>query len=209
MRYRMVIFDFDGTLADSLPWLSSVVNDVLRAHGGRSFSSEELEAMRSAGARENLRRAGVRWWRLPGIAADVRGRMRRARSAIPLFEGVDVMLKDLSHAGVKLAVVSSNAEDNVRAILGPDGAARISHWGCSASLFGKAAKLRAVLKASGFRAAEVLSVGDETRDIAPSRAQGMDFGAVTWGFTGAEALRAHRPTYVFNSLDELRLQLAA
>ena len=65
-------------------------------------------------------------------------------------------LQELSQAGVVLAMVSSDSESNVRRALG-DYAALISQFACGASLFGKAAKFKAVLKRTGIAADDAIA----------------------------------------------------
>ena len=54
---------------------------------------------------------------------------------------------------------------------------------------------------SGVRPSEVICVGDEIRDAEAARAVGAAFGAVAWGYTDLEALRAHRPEMVFECVN--------
>ncbi|PMY89178.1 HAD family hydrolase, partial [Pseudomonas sp. FW305-62] len=91
----------------------------------------------------------------------VRRLAAQAAPSISLFPGVSEMLKRLAGRGVKLAIVSSNSEDTVRKVLGPDLAGLVTHYGCGASIFGKAAKFREVIRKAGVAEADVLSVGDE------------------------------------------------
>src|SRR5215204_798138 len=99
---------------------------------------------------------GVPAWKLPLIARHMRSLSARDIDELQLFNGIDTVLRSLSKAGLVLAVVSSNSEENVRRLLGPGLAELIGHFACGASLFGKAAKLRKVLKASGVSPAEVI-----------------------------------------------------
>ncbi|MFL6293325.1 MAG: hypothetical protein ACJ759_20725 [Thermoanaerobaculia bacterium] len=50
-------------------------------------------------------------------------------------------------------------------------------------------------------------IGDEIRDLEAARAEGIAFGAVTWGYTHPEALRAHGPEEMFSTIDEILLKL--
>ena len=72
-----------------------------------------------------------------------------------------------------------------------------------ASLFGKPARLRQVLRAAGVPAAAAIYVGDETRDAEAAAQVGVAFGAVTWGYAAAEALLARRPAHVFGAPGEI------
>jgi phosphoglycolate phosphatase len=203
MPYRLAIFDFDGTLADSFPWFLGMVNGLADEHGFRRVEEHEIEMLRGRGAREVVGHLGVPAWKLPRIAHQMRRQMARDIGGIALFPGVDRLLRELAGRGTRLAVVTSNSIDNVRQVLGPDSAALIPHYECGASMFGKRPKLRAVLRASGVPAAEAICIGDEIRDLEAARAEGIPFGAVTWGYTNPEALRALSPEEVFASLEEI------
>jgi phosphoglycolate phosphatase len=128
-RYRLVLFDFDGTLCDSFAWFRRVLGEVAERFAFRSPRCEEIEALRHLGAREILARLGVPAWRLPAIAAHMRALKARDASTIPLFPGVDAMLARLHAQGVIVALVSSDAEVNIRRGLGAESAARVRHWG--------------------------------------------------------------------------------
>lgn len=203
MVYKLVIFDFDGTLANSFPWFLGVMGDVAARYKFRAIDATELEAIRGFTGRQLLDRLGLPAWKVPLVAAHMRRLQGEHAQEIGLFDGVDAMLAALAAAGVTLAIVSSNSEANVRRVLGPANAARIAHFACSASLFGKARKIRSVLKRSGVAAAEAICIGDEVRDIDAARAAGTATGAVTWGYARADVLRSHAPTETFTSVAEV------
>uniref|UniRef100_UPI0020901251 hypothetical protein n=1 Tax=Acinetobacter baumannii TaxID=470 RepID=UPI0020901251 len=69
----------------------------------------------------------------------------QAAAEIALFAGTEAMLRMLADSGVQLALVTSDSEANAREKLGPS-AALFSQFDCSASLFGKAAKFRRVIR---------------------------------------------------------------
>ena len=58
-RYRLVIFDFDGTLADTLPWFRASFHDVIARFDLKPVAAEELEGLRGLSAREIMARLGV------------------------------------------------------------------------------------------------------------------------------------------------------
>ncbi len=203
MRYDLAIFDFDGTLADSSRWFVAAFNALAPRHGLRTLDAEELEDLRGRSSREIMRRLGVSPWTLPGLAADLRARMGQDTSTIRLFDGVQTMLATLSQAGVACAVVSSNAEANIRAILGPHAVAAISHFACGASLFGKPPLFRRVMKRAGVTPGHTICIGDEPRDIEAARAVGAASGAVAWGYATPELLASLQPTLLFRQPEDI------
>lgn len=203
MRYKLVIFDFDGTLADSFAWFVGVFNDAADRYAFRRIDERELDVLRGYSGRRMMRHAGTSPWKLPFVASYVRKQSARYAAQVSLFPGVGGLLRRLSGAGVAVAVVSSNSEENVRLVMGPENAALVRHYECGASLFGKKASFRRVLRRSGAAPGEALAVGDEIRDLEAARAAGIPFGAVSWGYTTPEALRAHAPAELFEEMEQI------
>jgi phosphoglycolate phosphatase len=208
VTYRLAIFDMDGTLADSLPWFARNLNAVADKFRFRRIAADEIESLRHLDTRHLLARFEIPLWKVPLIARHMRALKARHIDEIPLFPGVDPMLRDLKATGIAIAVVTSDNEANTRRTLGAENAAHIEHYACGAALFGKAAKFRQVLRLSGVAAKDALAIGDETRDAEAARQVGIAFGAVAWGYANIEALRALRPKHVFFSVDEIVQALA-
>lgn len=209
MPYKLAIFDFDGTLADSFPWFASVLNDTADKFRFRRVAAHEVDGLRGKSSREMMQLLGVSAWKLPFIARYIRKRKARELHGIPLFADTHAALRRLSEAGVTLAIVSSNSEANIRAMFGPATAALIAHYECGASMHGKAKRFRKVLRQSGLAAHEALAIGDELRDIEAAREAGIAFGAVTWGYTHGAAMKASGPDFAFDTFDEMVETIAA
>lgn len=203
VTYTFVIFDFDGTLADSFPWFLQVFDTLAERYRFKRLTEQEGALLRGKSAREIIQYLGIPPWKLPLIARHARMLAKRDRAQITLFPGVDDMLAQLAAAGVRVAVVSSNSEEMVRHVLGPENAARITYYACGSSLFGKQAHFRCVLKQSGVRPANALCIGDEIRDYDAATAVGMPFGAVAWGYTTIGALTACAPAVVFYQVEDI------
>jgi phosphoglycolate phosphatase len=203
LTYRLVIFDFDGTLADSADWFIGMTNEVARRFRFRQISDEEVAMLRGRSSREVVAYMRVPAWKMPFIARHTRRLVSENTSEIPLFPESPDLIRRLHASGVVLALVSSNSESNVRKILGPELAACIDHYACGASMFGKSPKFRKVIRKVGAGPGEVLSIGDETRDIEAASRTGIDSGAVTWGYARPEILEAHRPTFLFNTMEDI------
>jgi len=188
-QHDLIIFDFDGTLADSFAWFWRVLPDVTAKFNLRPIDPARRDTYREMPARELMTLMGVRWWQAPGIARYARQRMDAEVDTIALFDGVPVMLTQLRTAGLRLAVVSSNSEANVRRILGPS-ASHFDHFGCGAPVLGKKARTLRALRSIGASPARTLCIGDELRDADVARDVGASFVPVAWGYTLPSAFRA-------------------
>jgi phosphoglycolate phosphatase len=203
MRYDLAIFDFDGTLADSLPWFLDVFNEIADRFRFIRMERSELDTLRRYRPHKILRLLGIPLWKVPIIASYMRALMTRNIDRIALFEGVADVLRRLAGRRIALAVVSSNSRENVRRVLGPEVAALVDYYECGASLFGKKSKFKKVLARSGVAPTAAICIGDEIRDLEAARSAGIAFGAVSWGYNDVEALRAHSPTEVFTTPADL------
>ncbi|QHV96951.1 HAD-IA family hydrolase [Spirosoma endbachense] len=197
MIYKLVIFDFDGTLADSFPYFLRTVNTLASMYNFPKIDPENVDQLRGLDARQMMKQARLPAWKIPLIARSFIRLMARDIDQIKLFENIAELLKELTDAGVRLAIVSSNSEANIRQVLGRECASLITFYGCGTSIFGKQPKFRKAMATCGVLPAETLCVGDEIRDIEAAREASIAFGAVAWGYTRPDVLEAHTDISIF------------
>jgi phosphoglycolate phosphatase len=207
MKYKLVIFDFDGTLADTLPYLLSAMNRLAGRYRFPRVDPGQIELLRGLDTRQILQRYRVPAWKLALAGFHYRRMMTRDLHSIALFPGVDHLLQHLADLGVQQAMVSSNGKKIIQGVLGPQNAAHISHYECQASIQDKSGKLRKVLRKSGVQPHEAIYIGDEIRDMHAARLAGMASGAVSWGYTHPAALAAHSPSMVFESVEDVIVKI--
>jgi len=208
MPYSLAIFDLDGTLVDSFPWFARTINDVADRFGFRRVAEDELETIRAKSTREILAHLQLPLWKVPAVARYMRRLKAEAAADTPLFPGVPEMLQHLADHGLKLALVTSDSQANAQRKLGAS-AALISHYDCAASLFGKPARFRRVIRRVGIDKADIIAIGDEVRDVEAARAVGISCGSVAWGYAAPQALRAMQPDFMFERMEDIARELLA
>jgi len=209
---KLAIFDFDGTLADTMPFFLSVFNELAERFAFRTVTPEEIPALRHLAARDVMRHVELPLWKFPVVTRAFLARMKAQRSGIELFPGIADVLAQLAASDTVLAIVSSNNRENIVHVLGPRNAALISQYECGASIFGKAGRLKRVLQRAGVTAADAIYVGDQSTDHEAATAAGIPFGAVAWGYADMAALQKLAPSYQFHhpaELATLRLPIAS
>jgi phosphoglycolate phosphatase len=201
--FGLIAFDFDGTLADSYAWLVDALNRLAPRYGFRAVSPGEEPELRQLGAAAIFRRLELAAWKRPLVARALRRRMARDIDRIRLFPQIAEVLGALYGGAAPLAIVSSNARENIARVLGERHLGLFEHLECGISLGGKSARLRALRRRYRLGPGELLYIGDEVRDLQAARAANAASGAVTWGYNDPQALRALQPDYLFNQPIEI------
>jgi phosphoglycolate phosphatase len=195
MKYQVVVWDFDGTLADTFEVAWQTYNALAVKHGWKPI--EDAHALRGLTARAFLKRQKISLLQLPAVAKHFLRAERRHMESVKVFAGLPEVLRGLKGQGRRLGVLSSNSGENIRACLRANGLLDVFDFVIGyPRLFGKARAIRRLLRRDGGRKEEWLYVGDEVRDILAARKAGLDVAAVTWGFQTAELLRCYKPEYL-------------
>jgi len=202
MTLKLVVWDFDGTLADSLPTAVSIFNRLAPEMGFKPL--EDVDAARGLSTRQFLRQQGISLWRLPRLVRRYQAAAAEEADRLKLASGLGEVLAGIAATGLRLGVLSSNCEDNIRRCLRANNAEQ--HFAFVVGyprLFGKGKALKRILRAEKLSRQEVLYIGDELRDVEAAKKAGVKVAAVTWGFHTAELLRSGAPDFVVNEAAEL------
>ncbi|MBQ5973898.1 MAG: HAD-IA family hydrolase [Oscillospiraceae bacterium] len=187
---KAVLFDLDGTLADTLEDLTASVNHVIALRGGEPLDCETVRGMVGNGAAALLRRAVG--WEDPAAMADF-----RSHYAVHLLDhtrpypGVIELLDELLRRGIALGVLSNKPDQAVqpmvRALFG-ERFAYVSGERTGIPRKPAPEPVRLALEALGTE--DAVYVGDSETDVETAGAAGVEGVFVTWGFRSEAALRA-------------------
>ncbi|UTA55023.1 HAD-IA family hydrolase [Lysobacter soli] len=202
MRYPLVIFDFDGTLADSFPFFVKAQHALAQRHGFTAIDEARVDDLRRLGTRELLQELKFPTWKVPIVAADFI-RMMRGAPPVPLFPGVADVLRQLRERGARLAILTSNSVENVRRVLDAELMEAIELIDGGAHVLGKHRRIARMLKQAKADASQAIYVGDQVSDGEAARRVGVAFGAVGWGYSHADTLRAMGAEEFFETVPEL------
>ncbi len=200
---ELVIFDFDGTLADTKHIAYHVYLALAEKHGISPMSAEALDRLGGLSIRRRLKEHGIPMWKLPGLVRSSVPLYRREMAGARLFEGIKPMLERLSGDDLVLAVVSSNNVENIERILASNEVDCFAHLVGKASLFGKHRKIRRLLKRLNVSPKDAIYVGDELRDVEAAKKARISSVAVTWGFDHTDLLEKAAPDHLAHSPETL------
>ena len=199
-RYRSLIFDFDGTIADTLEETRRVFNQLAPDFGLREIEPGEVPALRHLSLKKLLRRCGIPKRHVPSLMVRGASLLRSRIAELPLIPGMGELLPALRERSDAFGILTSNDAANVDLFLRAHGLRELFTFISSTSkLTGKAKHLRAIRKTFSLPTADMLYIGDEIRDIRAARKVGIASAAVTWGFNSREALAAENPDFLIDS----------
>ena len=203
---RAVIFDFDGTVADTF----GLAVDIFYHVTNRSdpIPKHEISRLRELSLPEVAVALGVPYWKIPYLAWRGRrlfaNRIHQAATVPGMAEALQELQKNHD-----LYIVSSNSGTNVRTFLQEHGLNDYFRqiYG-NARLKGKARILRKICQRGGYVRANTAYVGDETRDIEAAHHAGLKAIAVAWGYNNINALHRHHPDKTVFEPSEIPAYLA-
>ncbi len=185
---KLVVFDFDGTLVDSMPGIVATARTVMHAHG---WDDESLGDMSRLVGPPFPQAFSEVYGLSPEEAQQVTEEYREiyaglGRAGWPLFDGVEALLRDLKAAGKLLATASSKRQFLLERGLQANEVyelfdcpmAKQRDYGDS-----KEEALGRVLAATGVDAADAVMVGDRRYDVEAAHARGVECVGVLFGAT--------------------------
>lgn len=200
-----VIFDFDGTIVDSL---AGVIKVYERVKGGRKLTKEERRALQNKSLLQIALAMHIPKWKILWLAAWGRRMFHKHLRSVNVHPGMTELIAELHKKGVPLYVVSSNRTANVQKYL------RLHELDTffegvygGASFFSKARAMNKLVAREELNREEVWCVGDERVDVRSAHAAGLKIVAVTWGYADLAGLKAVKPDHLAKNTAELRTAL--
>jgi phosphoglycolate phosphatase-like HAD superfamily hydrolase len=201
---KSVLFDFDGTIADSLQASLAIGNRLAVEYGIEPVTPEKLDRWQHLSAQEILQELDISMFRLPGMLRRFKAEIKSEVDRFPMIPGMREAILTLWDKEYVLGVVTSNSADNVRKFLAHQGIEHLFNFVESCPrLMGKDRVLRRIARQHKLDLSKMLYVGDEVRDIDAAKKIHVQSVAVTWGFNSTEVLQAHQPDYLIDRPQQL------
>jgi HAD superfamily hydrolase (TIGR01549 family) len=198
-----VIFDFDGTLANSVDLMFRLYNDHAEQFGYVQMKREEFPEIRRMGYSKAMRLKKVKVRMLPKIILTLGKEMRASMDEVKPYVGIVETLHSLQKYGFSIGILTSNQAGLVDEFLKVHKFPEFDFVVSEKTLFGKDKALKRIFKRFGLDRDQVVYVGDEPRDVTASRKARIRSIAVTWGLGGTEAFEKEKPDILVSTPDEL------
>lgn len=200
---KTVIFDFDGTLADTVDLVLKIYNELAPKLHSLPISRDEFPALRKLGYRQIIKKKRLSWFRLPWLLRAVPKRMQQSVDEVKAYPGMTNLVESLLKSGYQVGVLSSNRVEFLNDFFANNNFPKLSFVISEKSLFGKDKALKKIMQSQGLNSKEVVYVGDEPRDVEASRKAGIQVIGVSWGLAGHDGFASAPPDKIVDSADQL------
>ncbi len=218
MASKLVIFDLDGTLLNTIGDLAVSCNHMLRMRGLGEHSYDDYCHFVGNGITRLVERAIPEPLRTEQYVAEARRDflayyIEHIDIHTVAYEGIAALLEQLQAAGVKLAVASNKFNDGTRKLI-----AEYFPQIRFAAVYGNrdgipfkpdAYVLREIMEECGADAADTCMVGDSGVDMQTAHNAGVRSIGVTWGFREREELVENAAGHIVDSPSEIPAILAS
>ena len=201
MKLKCLIFDFDGTIADTYDIVFEILREIFHRRGVKV--PKDRKEPRSMGAREKMREYKVSRKSIVLLTRACRRHLKKKMKTVKTFPRLKNILKKLKKK-YRLGMVTSNSRENVEIFLKNNGLNEVFDFIETGNpLFGKHRRLRKAIKKQGYKKSEVIYVGDETRDIKAAKKVGIKIVAVGWGYESMSCLNKGKPNHLITKPERL------
>jgi phosphoglycolate phosphatase len=206
---KYVIFDFDGTVADSKELAFELLNELSDKYGFRKITREEANSIMLLTMKERLKFLRISLVQLPFMVLDLKKNYARIVPLIKPFSGIKDVMLSLKRQNIKTVMISSNSIENIKQFLVNHEMEFFETIHSQSNIFGKHRSINALLRHLKIGLQEVVYIGDEHRDIEACKKAGIKIIAVKWGLDPAALLKKANPDYIVDSHADIIKDIAS
>ncbi len=198
---KAIIFDFDGTLADSLLLGLEGVNEL--APRFKYAPITDTDYIRQKGMRKIIKEdLKLKWYQLPGYIRSLKKVLMPKIEELEAYEGLPEVVRELS-GKADLFILTSNIRKAVDHVIEKYELDHFKTIYAGIPAFRKHRILKRLLSRYHFQKDQIVYIGDEVRDVEACRKAGVPVIGVSWGLNDRSALLAAEASYVVDTPEEL------
>lgn len=199
----VMIFDFDGTIADTMSETVRVYNSFADRYGYKKVGEKDIEKFRGKGPKEILKWLDISLFVLPFVIKSVKREMRKDMSHLKTTVSIRGAITKLKRMGFRVGILTTNSKENVLPFLKKNRLEVFDFIYAGGSVFGKHKMLKRALREIKARPEEAVYIGDEVRDIEAAKRRDVSIISVAWGYNNAAALKKRKPDYLVRTPAQL------
>jgi phosphoglycolate phosphatase-like HAD superfamily hydrolase len=204
MQKPTILFDFDGTLAETMMLIHTVFNQLAGTYGYRHFPEDKIEEYRHLTMREFIEHMGISLWKIPFIAIHARRLMHQDIHEVHPPAGLVEVLTQIHNSGrYHMDILTSNRPKNVHKFLAEHKIDWFDEVHSTQSILSKKRRVKKYIRQKGIDPQNLYYVGDTSVDVESARLAGTKVVAVTWGLNTAQVLERLNPDHLVDQPRQL------
>jgi phosphoglycolate phosphatase len=202
-----LIFDFDGTVANSIDAILQLINKLAPRYGFEPISQDIFNSVRDLSFSKACRKLHFPLSKLPQAITMVLDEYRHIIPELSPCPGMDSVIQKLKEEGITLGLISSNDSEYINSFLRNHNLEFFDWVEGTKGVLGKHNSIQTQIKKYNLNHLNTLYVGDEVRDIKAAHRSKVKIISVTWGLHSEKNLLRYHPDYLVTKPEEL-LELA-
>lgn len=203
MKTPYLLFDFDGTIADSITPLFHMLNKMAPQIGVKPVSWTEFDRLRDLTPRQILKELKIPLFKMPKLIRMVLAEYSNIIAHLQPCEGILELLAELKQRQIKHALLSSNDDKNLAAFLTQYRIDSFAWVEGTEGVLNKSSYLSKQIRKHKLEKYDLYYIGDEIRDIEAAQRNKIKSIAVSWGLHSHQHLQKHQPTYLVDKPSEI------
>jgi len=203
MKGKIFIFDFDGTIADTLDHNAKIYNRLAEEFNFRKITSADYDELKDKTSKELIRHLEVPLLKIPLLLKRARTDLHKNIDSVMPIQGFKETLSRLKSDGNTIGILSSNSSKNVKRFLQNHSMDFFDFIMTPLRIWSKSIHLKNFIRQRKLLRQNIFYIGDEVRDIETAKRTEVKSVAVTWGYNSKKALESHHPDFLINSPEKL------
>lgn len=205
MGRQVIVFDFDGVIADSLESIIEISSKLIDRYNHKKKIPKEkaITLMRTKKLQEIFKELGISSIKIFFAIRKIRSELNKEIEYLKPIKGIKRVLREMKKRNFKLGILTSNSKNNVKEFLRKNNLELFDFIYSEASLFNKNKVINHLLKKQKLKREEVVFIGDETRDIEAAKKAKIKIIAVSWGYNSKKLLAKEKPDFLVDKPSEI------
>ena len=200
MAIKLIIFDFDGTIADTASLFYEAANKLSGKY--KLGNIKNLKYYKNVSMKDLFEKEfKISKFKIPFLMRDCLKYTNQIQSRIKLFTGVKKLISELKR-NHEIGILTSNLRDTVDKVLNRN-KLKVSFIHQKLPLFSKDKAILKILKTQKLKVNEVIYIADEIRDIIACKKAGIKIIAVDWGYESKKLLLTEKPDFIVSKAKEI------
>lgn len=199
-----IVFDFDGTIADTMSVVIRIANKFADHYGYRKIPLSDLPKLREKRPSEVLKHLGISIFKLPIVVRKIRFEMNKEIVHLKTVVDIRETLEKLKKSGCILGILTTNSRENVMEFLKNNDLQLFDFVYSGRAVYGKSRLLKKLMHEKTIPHEDPIYVGDEIRDVEAAKKAGIRVISVSWGYNTKSALEKASPDYIVEKPEDLQ-----